>query len=192
MKRLVSLCFLALLAIGAFAQQKDVTTFLGIPVDGTKAAMRQKLIAKGFTPTKLPGFDFLEGEFNGRDVQLYIVTNNNKVYRIGVADANGCDEAQIKIRFNNLVHQFENNKRYYTLSDQTLSDEEDISHEMLVNNKVYDAFFFQKQKNEQGEITEIPAFKKTVWFRICKSAYNEYYIAMYYDNEYNKANGEDL
>ncbi len=33
--------------------------------------------------------------------------------------------------------------------------------------------------------------KKAVWFRI--SEFNgEYYIAMYYDNGYNKANGEDL
>ena len=28
----------------------DVTTFLGIPVDGTKTEMKQKLIAKGFVP----------------------------------------------------------------------------------------------------------------------------------------------
>lgn len=32
---------------------------------------------------------------------------------------------------------------------------------------------------------------KSVWFRICEN-YGEYYIAMYYDNEYNRANGEDL
>lgn len=33
--------------------------------------------------------------------------------------------------------------------------------------------------------------KKTVWFTISEFN-NEYYITMYYDNEYNKANGEDL
>ena len=32
---------------------------------------------------------------------------------------------------------------------------------------------------------------KQVWFMICES-YGEYYIAMYYDNVYNQANGEDL
>jgi hypothetical protein len=192
MKRLVSLCFLALLAIGAFAQQKDVTTFLGIPVDGTKAAMRQKLIAKGFTPTKSPGQDYLEGEFNGRDVHLYIVTNNNKVYRIYLCDAIDSDEAQIKIRFNNLVNQFENNKRYYTFGGQTLSNEEDISHEMLVNNKEYQANFFQKLKNEEGELTDIPSFNKLVWITIFKSKYGKYCIGMFYDNIYNQANGEDL
>ncbi len=34
-------------------------------------------------------------------------------------------------------------------------------------------------------------FMKPVWFRICKF-YGEYYITMFYDNEYNHANGEDL
>ena len=33
--------------------------------------------------------------------------------------------------------------------------------------------------------------KKPVWFMISNSG-GEYYISMYYDNEYNKANGEDL
>jgi len=34
--------------------------------------------------------------------------------------------------------------------------------------------------------------KKSVWFMICKESYNEYTITMYYDNEYNRADGEDL
>ena len=33
--------------------------------------------------------------------------------------------------------------------------------------------------------------KKSVWFMISES-YGKYYIIMFYDNEYNKANGEDL
>jgi hypothetical protein len=33
--------------------------------------------------------------------------------------------------------------------------------------------------------------KKSVWFRISEY-YGKYYIVMYYDNEYNHANGEDL
>ena len=89
---------------------KDVTTFLGIPVDGSKAEMKRKLIAKGFTPTKQVGKDFLEGEFNGFDVYLYIVTNKNKVCRIMLADAHTQNEAGIRTRFNNLVKQFKKNR----------------------------------------------------------------------------------
>lgn len=139
------------ISFASFAQNKDVTKFLGIPVDGTKTEMKQKLIAKGFVPKKFGDEEFLEGEFNGCNVNVYIRTNNNKVYRIMVADNFTVDEAQIKIRFNNLVSQFENNKRYFPLDKYTLSDEEDISYEMTVHNKNYDAYFYQVPDMEKAD-----------------------------------------
>ena len=228
MKKLLFSLLATLLTLSLYAQN-DVTTFLGIPVDGFKSEMRQKLITKGFTPKKVGTNEYLEGEFNGTDVHIYIATNNNKVYRIMVCDANTQDEANIKIRFNKLVNQFENNKRYTALDQYTISDTEDISYEMLVHKKNFDALFYQnpdmekvdtlalqykireqlleKYKPEQLEnpteemnqeaqaiamsIGMDMIFKKPVWFRICES-YGEYYITMYYDNEYNHANGEDL
>ena len=90
------LLLLVFVSLGAIAQ-KDVTKFLGIPVDGTKSEMKNKLIAKGFTFNRQN--DNLEGEFNGQQVQVFIGTNNNKVCRIMVCDANTCGEADIKIRF---------------------------------------------------------------------------------------------
>lgn len=213
-----------MISFSSFAQNKDVTKFLGIPVDGTKTEMKQKLIAKGFVPKKMGDLEWLEGEFNGRNVNVYICTNNNKVYRIMLADKNTVDEAQIKIHFNNLVKQFENNKRYYAFGDYSLSDEEDISYEMIVHNKIYAAYYSQNPdfeyidtkvqiaikekysaeelknpsetiKKDIADITDKITFDefsmKPVWFRIV--SYNgEYYISMYYDNEYNHANGEDL
>ena len=228
MKRIFLFYIMAIMAISMSAQN-DVTTFLGIPVDGFKSEMKQKLVSKGFVPKKVGTDEFLEGEFNGTDVRVYIVTNNNKVYRIMLCDANTQNEANIKIRFNKLVSQFENNKRYTSLDKYTLSDEENISYEMTVNKKNYDALFYQvpnmekvdtlalqkkvhnellskyteaELKNPSEEITkEIQntaikigmemMFMKPVWFRICES-YGEYYITMFYDNEYNHANGEDL
>ncbi len=219
---------MAFLAASVFAQ-KDVTTFLGIPIDGYKSEMKQKLIAKGYVPKKVGGNEYLEGEFNGTDVHIYIATNNNKVYRIMLCDANTRGEADIKIRFNKLVSQFKNNKRYTSLEDYTLSESVDISYEMTVNNKNFDALFYQVpnlekvdtlavQEQIRNEILkkytpkqlENPTeeinqemqsialrmgmdvlLKKPVWFRICEH-YGEYYITMYYDNEYNQANGEDL
>ena len=215
------------ISFASFAQNKDVTKFLGIPVDGTKTEMKQKLIAKGFVPKKMGDLEWLEGEFNGTDVRVRIFTNKNKVYRILLADKNKVDEAQIKIRFNNFVSQFENNKRYIPLDKYTLSDEENISYEMTVNKKNYDALFCQvpdeesltlaaqkvnnellskyteaELKNPSEEITkEIQntatkigtelMLMKLVWFSICERD-GEYYIKMFYDNEYNHANGEDL
>ena len=228
MKRIFLFYIMAIMAISMSAQN-DVTTFLGIPVDGFKSEMKQKLVSKGFVPKKVGTNEFLEGEFNGTDVHVYIATNNNKEYRIMLCDANTQNEANIKIRFNKLVSQFENNKRYTSLDKYTLSDEENISYEMTVNKKNYDALFYQvpnmekvdtlalqkkvrnellskyteaELKNPSEEITkEIQntaikigmemMFMKPVWFRICES-FGEYYITMFYDNEYNHANGEDL
>ena len=228
MKKLIFSLLATLLTLSLYAQN-DVTTFLGIPVDGFKSEMRQKLIAKGFTPKKLGTKEYLEGEFNGTDVLIYIVTNNNKVYRIMVCDANTQDEANIKIRFNRLVNQFKNNKKYTALDQYTISDTEDISYEMNVHKKNFDALFYQnpdmekvdtlalqnkireqllkKYKPEQLEnpteemnqeaqaiamsIGMDMIFKKPVWFRICEH-YGKYFITIFYDNEYNHANGEDL
>lgn len=151
MKRLLFFVLAMIATITSFAQQKDVTSFLGIPVDGTVLSMKQKLVSKGFVPKKVGTNEFLEGEFNGTDVRVYIVTNNNKVYRIMLCDANTQNEANIKIRFNNLVSQFENNKRYIPLDKYTLSDEDDISYEMTVHNKNYDALFYQVPDMEKAD-----------------------------------------
>lgn len=143
MKRLLFIVLAMIATITSFAQQKDVTSFLGIPVDGTVLSMKQKLVSKGFIPKKVGTNEFLEGEFNGTDVCVYIATNNNKVCRIMLCDKNDQNETNIKIRFNKLVSQFVNNKRYISLDKYTLSDEEDISYEMTVNKKNYDAVFYQ-------------------------------------------------
>lgn len=147
MKTLLLALFLALPL--AVCGQKDVTKFLGIPVDGSKSEMIRKLKEKGFTKVNNPYYDdtVLEGEFNGEKVEISVVTNNNKVYRVFVEDQTPRDEVQIKIRFNRLVRQFENNEKYIsfanTESDYIIPDEEDISYEMLVNEKSYEAAFYQ-------------------------------------------------
>ena len=123
---------------------QDVTKFLGIPVDGSKSEMIQKLKAKGFRELTYEDETILEGEFNGHDVHVYVATNKNKVYRIMVCDANKVDASSIQIRFNNLCEQFKNNPKYLSLEDYTIPDEEDIPYEMTVHNKRYDANFYQQ------------------------------------------------
>lgn len=135
---------LTLLLSGAAQAQMDVTRFLGIPVDGSKSEMIRQLKEKGFRSTQYDN-EILEGEFNGTNVQLFIATNRNKVRRIMVADANSVNESDIKIRFNHLCKQFENNPNYISYKDnQTIPDKEDISYEMSVKAKRYEAVFYQK------------------------------------------------
>ncbi len=137
------MCFaLVAICLGAVAQ-RDVTKFLGIPVDGTRAEMITKLKAKGFKPDPLDK-DVLKGRFNGQDVIVCVVTNGDKVYRIMVADANPQDETNIKIRFNKLCRQFAKNPKYFAFAkDQTIPEDEKIGYNMLVNNKRYEAAFYQ-------------------------------------------------
>lgn len=225
MKKYIFILLTVLLTSSVYAQ-KDVTKFLGIPVDGYKSAMIQKLKGKGYT--YVPSGDYLKGEFNGTNVKIYIATNNNKVYRIALSDEVGRDEANIKIRFNNLVRQFENNKRYTSFEKQTLSDDVDISYDMAVN-KIHEAVFYQNLDFEKIDTVEIRKqfyeeiaskytkeqlenptedmakelalatvgyyaellSKKPVWFRIERD-FGKYYIYMFYDNEWNRANGDDL
>ena len=182
MKKILSVLMLLLLSISIYAQQ-NVTKFLGIPVDGSKAAMIQKLKEKGFTYNTTT--DFLEGVFNGEEVSIRIQTNKNKVWRIAVSDKTGWrDEGQIKIRYNKLFQQFEDNSKY-TVSETShkLSDSENISYEISVNNKQYAAVFYQ--------LPYEGAQNRIVWFTITKD-YGEYNIAIYYENDRNASHGEDL
>lgn len=166
--------------------QNDVTRFLGIPVDGSKQEMIQKLKEKGFTEY---GNDFLRGEFNGAEVLLNVVTNNRKVYRIMVSDLSEVSETDIKIRFNNLCLQFLNNSKYAPSSlDQTIPDDENIHYE--INKKRYEATFYQISPNDT---TVEQRFNRLVWFMISEGVkYDTYRICMFYDNVKNQANGEDL
>lgn len=169
MKNLLTIVSLLLLTAATWAQQ-DVTKFLGIPVDGTKPVMIQKLKTKGFTYNSTYGY--LEGEFNGWDVTVSVVTNNNMVYRICLYDKTWLNEADIRIRFNNLCRQFNKNQKYqHTFSDFTIPDDEDISYEMSVNNKRYEASFYQKDVELDSLAEERE--RKSVWL----SKYTEEQIA---------------
>lgn len=184
MRKFITLIAMIVLAAGLHAQ-KDVTKFLGIPVDGTKSEMIQKLKAKGFTYNQKR--DCLEGEFNGEKVDIAIVTQGNKVWRIMVADKSRRGEAQIRIRFNNLISQFENNPKYMPYNNnKRIEDDENISYGITVEKKQYEAAFFQKQAD--GSING----KNIVWFTINDISYDEYSITLFYENGNNQANGDDL
>ena len=66
-----------------------------------------------------------------------------------VKDAYGEDESAIKIRFNTLCKQFENNSKYLPATfeeSQIIGEDEKISYEMLVHKKRYQASFCQTSK----------------------------------------------
>ena len=181
MKKILLSLTLLMLSVAMYAQN-EVTKFLGIPIDGTKTDMIQKITAKGFSYNAQK--DCLEGIFNGENVYIYILTNKSKVWRIAVTDKIDFDEGQIKIRFNNLCQQFDDNPKYYSLKGtQKLSDNDNISYEMTIDNKQIQAVYYQ--------LPHEGALNRTVWFTIGK-VYGEYHISIFYENNKNESHGEDL
>lgn len=181
--------FIVLLVVASLTVNAQVN-FMGIPVDGTATEMIQQLKKKGFQEMtekfEMEGkqLPILKGTFNGTQVHLFVCTNHKKVYRIYLAETKTHDESSIILEFNTWFSQFYNNKKYVLIGGEKISLNEDISYEMTCHNKLYDAYFYQIVSNSMIE-------DNTVWFRIAEY-YGEYYLTIYYDNEINKANGEDL
>ena len=201
--------------------QKDVTKFLGIPVDGGKSEMISKLKEKGFK--EIPYSDMLQGEFNGLEVYISIMTNKNKVWRICVTNVYGTNDINIKTIYNNLCYQFKENGKYADFDTYLyiIPDYEDISYEMSVNDKRYYAVFFQLPQDTTEHYDKLRAYLKTkysddeifdynddvrsdavkfesdylrertVWFTIGEMD-GEYRIQLYYENSFNAPNGQDL
>ena len=185
MKRLFTILFSLMLTVTLLAQN-DVTTFLGIPVDGSKSEFIQKLKAKGFTMDyKL---DMLTGKFNGEDVYVNTVENNGKVWRVGVFAKDPKTETQVRIAFNKLSTQFKNNPKYVEDdNNRMLDDDDEIGYGIRLYHKQYQNSYYQKNlSNNQGDRN------KSVWFLINEITYGKYIICIMYDNKYNEAHGEDL
>lgn len=146
MKKSITILFCLVLSIVAYGQEKDVTRFLNIPIEGEKSEMFEKIKAKGFKVTKFAGDKILTGKFNGQDVYVDVAADkNDEVYRVIVADKTSCNERSVRIKFNNLCYQFSENSKYLSATKNwAISEDDDISYELRVGKKTYQAVFFQK------------------------------------------------
>lgn len=139
MKKTLIIAILALFSTVCVAQGGGPLKFLGIPIDGTEAQFVSKLKAKGFTYSTLT--EGYKGQFNGKSVDVYIHTNHNLVDRVYVAFPY-TNEDGIKSEFNRLLGQFKDNAKYMALvMNEEIPEDDDISYEITVNNKRYQASF---------------------------------------------------
>lgn len=219
MKKELFTLFALFVSFSSYAQYE--TRFLGIPITGSKVDMINKIAQKGFSKTSYNVFD-LEGEFNGKQVRISVLTNNNKVYRVCLQDLNYTDERDVQIRYNNLCQQFKENGKYLEVDATPIADNEDISYEITVHKKRYAATFRQsltdeemKQLSEEYIKCHLDALDKSegklseelieeackemkdvmnnrVVWFMIDESYGKYGILMFYDNMANKASGEDL
>lgn len=145
MKKNLLIALFTLLSAVCFAQDGGPLKFLGIPIDGTEAQFAAKLKNKGFTYNNV--YESYKGQFNGKMVDIYIHTNHNLVDRVYVAFPYTTEES-IRTEFNRLLGQFKNNGKYLDLSMNTeIPEDEDISYEINVNNKRYQASFSYFDQN---------------------------------------------
>lgn len=139
MRKVFYIVVLSLFVFSAYGQNSGSLKFLGIPVDGTKAQFVTALKAKGFYYSSLS--EGYKGQFNGKDVDVYVHTNHNLVDRVYVAFPSTTEEG-IRTEFNRLLEQFQNTGKYLALTvNEKIPAEEDISYEITVNNKRYQASF---------------------------------------------------
>lgn len=202
MRKILSVMVLIAVSVALHAQ-RDVTRFLGIPVDGSKAEMIRRLEAKGYRYNE--GLDWLEGEYDGRKVFLHVQTARGKVWRVAFAEAEPSDDAQIRRRFNDLCRRFATDGKHVSasLSEYVLPEDEDLNNQITVNKKRYQAVYYQADSvslaqvsQSSGKLSEKERARlskrcaeRIVWFRINRQNYGDYRIMMYYENKCNEAAG---
>lgn len=145
MKKTLLIALLTLFSAVCFGQDGGPLKFLGIPIDGTEAQFAAKLKAKGFTYYTV--YESYKGQFNGKPVDVYIHTNHNLVDRVYVAFPYTTEES-IRVEFNRLLAQFNDTGKYMDLSmNEEIPADDDISYEITVNNKRYQASFSYYDSN---------------------------------------------
>ena len=150
MRKVVLLFLMVLCGIVSSFSQEPIK-FLGIPVDGTRVNFVRQLQSKGFIRNIKQGQNTFRGEFNGRNVNVSVVDYHGKVWRVLVS-TDIISEKDIKISFNNLVYQFDRNKKYFSLdSIQTISEQEDVYFGIL-QNKRYEANYYLRPTSADQEL----------------------------------------
>ena len=139
MRRTLLIALLALIPFIGLGQNNGALKFLGIPIDGTEAQFAAKLRAKDFTYNSAN--KTYRGQFNGKDVDVFIHTNHGLVDRVYVSFPK-INEESIRVEYNRLLNQFKENSKYMDFSmNESIPEEDDISYEMSVKNKRYQAIF---------------------------------------------------
>lgn len=180
MKRIFSITLTLMLAVSLQAQ-KSVTTFLGIPVEGTKSEMVNKLKENGVLTESGSG---MSCTISGVPYIVKIMTNDNKVYRISLTEQVGTDDICKAIaKYNELIEQFRNNEKEFTEYESN-----DLIHEC--NSPKYRHYIHEGWcYAEFFQVCDPQLYSRKVSFKI-SDEYGDYRIVRCYDNIYNLPKGD--
>lgn len=164
---------LAMLLVSGVAMAQDVTTFMGIPIDGTEEAMRNKLKAKGFREV---GKDKnLKGEFFGREAYIYVDGHDDLADSVGVVFL--CDDDKDATRLYNSIFtgMFEGSK-YVHISGDVIENNTDLRQVISAMGKdSVDAWFWQNGDENKPVLLTVTYNTK----------YGDYDVSMMYWNRKN-------
>ena len=179
MKRFFSITLAFLLALSLQAKN-PITTFLGIPVGGTKSEMISKLKEKGVLTEA--GSE-MRCSISGVPYIVKIMTDKNKVYRISLTEVAGTDDVcKAVAKYNELIEQFRNNDRKYTEyeSNDLIHECDSPKYRHYIHEGWCYAEFFQ--------VSDPQLYSKRVSFKI-SDEYGDFRIVRCYDNIYNMPKG---
>ena len=206
--RKIAFILLMLLTLSLNAQNDGVIKFMGIPIDGPKPEMIDKLQQKGFAPEQAAidlenaqnevlklggevsegrirerdGEYLMYGYFDGKRCKLIVQSYNNKVCQIVVFFETPFNELDAKVQFNLFVEQL--NKKYTNPIDYDYSIDLERDLSMPFDNTIM-AFFmaaYDEFDKPHGMVSLLMSHPR----------YKEFYIGIKYSNADNMPNGEDL
>lgn len=163
----------ALTGIAASAQ--DIISFPGIRTGCGREETVLHLMSQGFTPKEHGRTFYLEGKIDGRKMNVYVVTAEDRVSRIVASEARTTSAARARKRFNDLVRTFDGSDEYSAATGavQTIPENEAIERLMAEKGVIYQAAF-SKAANGAGNA-------ETAWFTLNEYK-GGYYIMIYFEN----------
>lgn len=161
---------------------ENALKFLGIPIDGSREYMVAQLKEKGFEGSTRN--EYLEGQFNGEPVKVFVHTYHDKVDRI-IVDFDHVPEMSLNEQYNHLLSLLVENEKYVPLGTYSpIPPEENCETEIFLNKKDYRVRFSYVSPNGHEES------EGEVWLSILNRRGNR--VCLYYDNLNNRPKGEDL
>lgn len=164
---------LAMLLVSGVAMAQDVTTFMGIPIDGTVESVKSKLKAKGFREEGI--YKNLKGEFFGREAWVSVFGDKGLANTVGVVFYCLDDKDYAKLLYNRIFDGMLDCGRYVYEDGEKIGENVDLLKELLTADRnCLDSFFLQNG-NEDSPVVVSVEYKE-----------GEYNVVMVYWNEKNK------
>lgn len=152
--------------------------FLGIPVDGSREGVIAQLKEKGFDGSVWS--EYLEGQFNGDPVKVFIHTYHDKVDRI-IVEFDDVPEMDSREQYDHLLSLLKTNEKYKFVSEQRSDDIPLDSRAVIPGVGEFKACFSYSDPTLEEVTGE-------VWLTF----FNNNRVCLYYDNLKNRPRGEDL